>query len=46
MESAEQAPHLAQPAMLRRAAGSFPPMPPEMPGASKTYSLPINFSAR
>ncbi len=33
-------------AMLRRAAGSFPPMPPEMPGASKTYSLPINFSAR
>jgi|GEM_PF-5331683 len=33
-------------AMLRRAAGSFPPMPSDMPGASKTYSLPINFSAR
>lgn len=31
-------------AMVRRA--SFPPMPPEMQGASKAYTLPVSFSTR
>ncbi|MGA0532485.1 TonB family protein [Hansschlegelia sp. KR7-227] len=31
-------------AMLQRASGSFPPMPPEMPGGSKSFTIPIGFT--
>ncbi|MFD1333512.1 TonB family protein [Methylopila musalis] len=33
-------------AMLRRAAGGFPPMPADMAGGSKTYTVPMSFSFR
>jgi protein TonB len=32
-------------AMLRRAAPSFPALPPEIPGASKRFTLPMTFTA-
>ncbi|GLK76939.1 hypothetical protein GCM10008171_21930 [Methylopila jiangsuensis] len=33
-------------AMLRRASGRFPPMPADMAGGSKTYTVPMSFAFR